>query len=1234
MKKLILVITMSILLVVSVFTMELVQVNPNQENALTVSVLEAQEDYTVIEILLNHYVKSTVVINDQSYLLLALPGQGTTLEKGNPELPVLARSLMIPLQAKMHVQLLDYTFIEMTGNVAPSKGSLSRSVNPSDIPFEFSSLYETNAFFPENLVSLNDPYIMREIRGIAFRVTPFSVNPVQEIVRVYERLVIKVYAEGIDTIDVLNTRSSRITRDFVDLYTSHFINYDVVQSRYTVLEEDGSMLVICFPAFMEAMQPFVDWKNQKGIRTVMIPSTTAGTTPQQIKAYITNYWNENPELTFVQLVGDAQQIPPDTYSGFSSDPSYVMLVGNNNYPDLFISRFSAETVAHVQTQVERVIHYEKDIIDGDWFDKGMGIAYSGGGGQGWNGWSDIQQMNHIRDFLLGYNYTTVDQIYDPGASATTVTNALNQGRSIINYIGHGWQQGWDTTGFDNGNVNNLTNDWKLPHIISVACDNGIFHNSTCFAETWLRATNNTTGAPTGAISAYMAAISQPWAEPMPGQWHINQLLSQSAKHTIGGLYFNGASYGLDIYPNSGPLTIRTWHIFGDSSLMVRTATPTPFEVSSSEILFHGLTEFPVTVNYPGAKITLFNQDTKELITSAIADDLGEAVLVLEEPITELYNLILTVTAYNKITYVQEIMALPNNGAYIMFDSFDYAEGSNANYGTTADLNITVFNIGSEEAENIDVILTSNDPYIHIIQNQAVITYIASESFHTVQNAFTIKIAENIPDQYQVQFFMNASRADDEWKMNFRTKFNAPVLHWDEPFIIDTDGNNNGRLDPGETVQLHIPFVNTGHAPSSQGKVIISSNNPDAVILDNTRNTPIIDASSNGYAVFTVVISEDTEPGSRVNFGFFAEFSSQLIQSSFAFPIGLEIEDFETGDFDLYEWQHSAYPWYITTDEAYEGSYSLASANIANSFTSTLSLTKSMSSPGTISFYYKVSSLENQNYLQFFLNGTQLAQWSGEHDWAYVEFPVPAGNHQFRWVYRKGNIGAGGQDKAWIDYITFPLSGGSEFVGPVFHVTEDSFDFSSADIGETYTEFFYLLNFGNAVLSGTIEVPIGFNLYTSTGIITPNYTINPNNNIEYFLIFKPTEEIDYSGDIVFTANIEGFEEYRIPISANLISAGIGDTPELTTAVFGNYPNPFNPETTIRFSVAKTQNVQISIYNVRGQLVKNLLDEDLSPGNHEIIWYGTDNNGRNVSSGVYFYRFSTPENSQVNRMLLMK
>jgi hypothetical protein len=95
-----------------------------------------------------------------------------------------------------------------------------------------------------------------------------------------------------------------------------------------------------------------------------------------------------------------------------------------------------------------------------------------------------------------------------------------------------------------------------------------------------------------------------------------------------------------------------------------------------------------------------------------------------------------------------------------------------------------------------------------------------------------------------------------------------------------------------------------------------------------------------------------------------------------------------------------------------------------------------------------------------------------------------------------------------------------------------------------------------------------------------------------------------------------------------------TPVVATALNGNYPNPFNPETTISYSVKNSAPVAIEIYNTKGQKVRTLVNETKASGNYSVRWDGTDENGQKVTSGVYFYKMNTGKYTSSKKMILMK
>ncbi len=96
----------------------------------------------------------------------------------------------------------------------------------------------------------------------------------------------------------------------------------------------------------------------------------------------------------------------------------------------------------------------------------------------------------------------------------------------------------------------------------------------------------------------------------------------------------------------------------------------------------------------------------------------------------------------------------------------------------------------------------------------------------------------------------------------------------------------------------------------------------------------------------------------------------------------------------------------------------------------------------------------------------------------------------------------------------------------------------------------------------------------------------------------------------------------------------DTPDLATVLMGAYPNPFNPMTSVKFSLERDQNVQLFIYDMSGRLVTELADRMFSSGEHSVVWQGRDANGRAVSSGNYMLYMVTDDMTRTSKMALVR
>ena len=551
---------------------EWTSITSNTPASFKKELISSSEDQVRVKIQVPGFYMTAVTTPRGEAYVVTMPKAVSTAQAGEPNIPMTGIPVMIGDRARMDIRVVNAQYQDFEGiEVAPSKGDFPRSVDPSTVPFTYGDCYSQNAFFPASNVGLYDPYIIRDFRGQNMVVYPFAYNPVTKTLRVYYDMTVEMYKVDDNGENVMTSRRSNTVKldpDFKNMYQRHFINYEAGMAKYTPLDEEGDLLIICYDNFMSAMTDFVNWKKTRGINTTIVGTSTAGSTYTAIKNYIQSQYNANNNLTHVLLVGDVAQIPGNSFTASSSsegdwsgngDNLYGQIVGNDIYNDVIIGRFSASSVAQVTTQVNRILTYERDLTSSaTWCQNGLGISTTEGSG-GHNNEDDYQHIENLRTDLLAYGYTTVYQDYKsvsgyPSSTTTTISNHINSGVGIINYCNHGEETGWQSHYYMNSNVNALTNNNKLPFIFSVACLVGKYDYSSgdCFAETWMHATNGSN--PTGAIGGFFSYISQPWIPPMWAQDEFVDILCElknnNIKHTLGGVGMNSLFSIFDHYSTS------------------------------------------------------------------------------------------------------------------------------------------------------------------------------------------------------------------------------------------------------------------------------------------------------------------------------------------------------------------------------------------------------------------------------------------------------------------------------------------------------------------------------------------------------------------------------------------------------------------------------------------------------------------------------------------------------------
>ena len=962
---------------------------------------------------------------------ITFPGGVPNLEEGTPDLPKMAQSIIIPDLAHMELSIVESEFVEFfMENLISSKGNLTRNIDPASVPYTFGQAYETDEFYPQDIVFMRNPYIMRTVRGQAIVFQPIQYNPIQRTLRVYTHIKVNIQQNGMSQINPLTRRPAKGgSREFENIYAEHFLNYST-NNRYELLGEQGPMLVVCYGEFMQSMQPFVEWKNYKGIPTEMVDVADIGGS-DEIEAFVeTKYYDDG--IAFVLLVGDIDQIPSPRYSdgaGSNSpaDPSYGFVAGSDYYPEIIIGRFSAENTSHVETMINRTIEYEMDPDPtADWYKKGSGFASDEGPGD--DGEIDYEHLDNIRDDLLGFTYIEVDQIYDPSGTVEDGEAALNEGRSIVNYTGHGSNGSWGNgCPMNQTDVNGLVNMGMYPFIWSVACVNGEFHIGTCFAETWLRATG-TDGVPTGAIAVLMSTINQSWSPPMDGQDEMNDILVESyennIKRTYGGLSMNGVMHMADSYGTAGEEEILYWTIFGDPSVVVRTDTPTDMTVSHNDVMIIGAEEFSIETGMAAALVAVSRDG--ELLASTYTDATGGTTLEFEPPLEIPGPVDLVVTAFNKMPYETTVNVIAPDGAYMLMGDIAVTGGADQilDYGEIGSLYTTFENVGQDSSGDLTFTLIHEAGMVTLNSNVIQNGSIAAGAEVTI-GPFEFQVSWNVDDGGLIPFIIQATDNIETWEYELNIPVEAPDYNLISVDFLDL---GNGTLDPGETTTMQLVLTNVGHSPVSYPTFEATTSDPNIILgAVESDNAYWWEIDSQVTITIEVAAVDDAPVGHTALLGIIIGSGGTNYENVFPVPItlGLLIEDFESGSFTSFDWiQGGDAEWTIDSD-SYSGNYSAKSGTISHNQTSELSIELNILYEGETSFWAKASSEQSgtgniYDYLEFYIDD-EAAELNigGESDWTEYTVDIPVGEHSLRWVYQKDGAQSSGQDCAWLDRIAFP-----------------------------------------------------------------------------------------------------------------------------------------------------------------------------------------------------------------------
>jgi hypothetical protein len=1227
---------------------------PSQETAARV--ISSDESGALIEIEIPGISVEPSLRGSPGSVDLHIPGAVPLNTPGAPDLPVVSCLMAVPDRGEVHLEIVSFDERVLDGyDVAAARPFELEGKRPLEATPDV-SVYGTDAFYPSELASLGEPGVFRDLRVVSVRVNPVRYNPVTKELSVAERVKVRLtYGPGPGINPRTVTRSFR-SAAFEPLYESLIDNYDLLPRAEV---RRGSYLIIAADGYAAALAPLVEWKCSKGIETELVLLSTIGASPtnQDIKDYIQNAyetWPNPPD--YVLLVGDsttstAATVPcwylPAVPFSHVTDHPYTELDGTDYFPEVIIGRMSVDSATEATVAALKVLSYERD-CDGPgnaWYTKALMVA--GNYGATPPPTSPRQTVLRVREMLYDCGYAQVDTIfYPPYVAPNPIGSTIDAGVGIVNYRGWGAAQGWHYPEYYVDDIQALSNGNALPIMTSCVCGTGNWESwgyDPCFAEAWIRA-----GTPSNLQGGPVAY------GPSDFNTHTRW------NNAVGSGFYQGLLYeGLEQF---GQAALRSkfevwkwfvderedgdwveyyynvYNVIGDPELLVRLEAPSGFVVSHDASVNLGENNLSVRVTdtggnvVHGAEVVLYKEN-EFLETCVLA---GEDRVLMAMPAETAGTTNVTVVAPGYRPYVGYTNVVTSSGAQVGHyghtiddDSSGSSSGNGdgvVNPGETIEIAVTLKNYGLGTASGVTCSFEEleHSKWVDVVTPQ-VATYGTMSAGGTAPGSvpFVFEVADGCPDGEQLTFLLEAtdgSRAT--YRSEARVTVGSPVLSY---YSVSVSGD--GVLDPGETASLTVTLANDG--PNAAGSVAGTLSGPTSGLTigdsygywgtvlsegmaSNAGNTFQVTAASNvadghefllvidltgddglsQYVMFPLVVGTPatTDPGGPDDYGYYC---------------------YDDTDGSYYE--APTYSW-VELDPDYGGS----GTDLGMAYDEMVDV----SLPFTFRYYG-----EYFDTIGICSNGN------------IGMGPQPVWEHQPRNTPIGAPLGPAGMIAPFWDDLD-PSSGGKVLYqnlgGGRFAVEWSRVRTVYVDQGTLtpYDQTFQLILYDQDVYStetGDGEVVFQYhtiaNADTANGATIGIENLNETDGVEYsFFALYP----DHAAPLAAGRAIKFTTDPPDPYP----STGVDGEAALGVRLLGNRPNPFNPVTTVTFSVPRAADVDLAIYDVSGRRVATLASSEFDAGRHDAVWNGTNDVGEQVASGVYFCRLSALGEELSAKMVLLK
>ncbi|MCX7785626.1 MAG: C25 family cysteine peptidase, partial [candidate division WOR-3 bacterium] len=653
---------------------------------------------------------------------------------------------------------------------------------------------------------------------------------------------------------------------FHTLYQSVILNYEPNRAKNGIGLPGKYLIITPDVLYTNDLLQLARWKELKGYSVSIKRLSEIGSSYSAIRNYIMQFYNANPTLEYVLLVGSASLLPSIPIPGTSSigDHLYSCVAGNDIYPDLFVGRLPASNASELAVMVAKILGYEKSpwVQDTSWYRRALmvGTQYSSTAVV----WTALATLRWTRNKFLQNNYLRVDTIFDPpyNSGVGIIDTIITRGVSFVNGRGWGNRFGWDRPAFHSDNISLCNNGWKLPVITSFYCATGNFAFDPCFGKVWL--SSGTPTQPKGAVAFYGPTYGTTstrynnchnygvyWGIFDEGITHCGPAMFRGKLEMMANFPLSRDSVDLKIHT-------FTYNLFGDPSLQMWIGkVPDSLFCSYSQSIPVGTSQFSVLVNnrvgqpVANALVSLYKQNEVKVVARTNNQGVANFDILVQTPDT----LFVTVTAQNYIPH-QGMSYVVSSPVYVGY----YSHSGNLIAGQNINLSVSLKNYGtSQSASNTVAILRTDDPHIQLLDS--VKSYGNVLPGQIAVNSFQVAVAPNCTNGHQVRFQLFITTQSGAYQSGFSCQMRAGELSYLRHQVLD---GNNQILEPGESANLLVKIYNRGLENVHNVSGILRFANPAAIrILDSLGYFGSVlsgDSAQNSTDYFTIQASSQIAVG--------------------------------------------------------------------------------------------------------------------------------------------------------------------------------------------------------------------------------------------------------------------------------------------------------------------------------------------------------------------------------------